>query len=75
MNSAGDLQLTLSPDNSQLAFMREHDDLSIEIMILNLISGELISVIKLPYLPFSLSWSKFDDYLYQKYINKCISSC
>ncbi|WDE13323.1 winged helix-turn-helix domain-containing protein [Thalassomonas haliotis] len=63
MNSAGEVELTLHPDNNQLAFMRQHDDFSLEIMILNLTSGELNSVIKRPYLPIALTWSKFSDYL------------
>jgi len=60
---AGELKLSLSPDNNKLAFMRERDDFSTEIMILNLKSGELESIHKSPYLPYSLTWSKSGEKL------------
>ncbi|WP_281556656.1 winged helix-turn-helix domain-containing protein [Thalassomonas sp. RHCl1] len=60
---AGDKFLSLSPDDSKLAVMRVHDDYSREIMVLNLLNGELSSIIKPSYSPYPLSWSKFGNHI------------
>ncbi|WP_269082401.1 winged helix-turn-helix domain-containing protein [Thalassomonas viridans] len=72
MKFLGETNLSLSPDNKKLAFMREQDDFSVEIMMLNLDSGELTSILKSSYLPYSLDWSKSGTHLL--YINENVDT-
>ena len=56
----GDFVFSLSFDHSMLAFIREYDDMSQEIMVLNLSSGELTSLAKFDYIVNSLAWTESD---------------
>ena len=55
---SGDHIFSLSFDNSMLAFIREYDDLSKEIMFLNLSNGEITSLAKYDYIVNTLAWTK-----------------
>ncbi len=56
----GDIRISLSSDDSKLAFIREYDDMSKEIMLLNLSSGEITSLAKFDFFVDSLAWTKSD---------------
>jgi len=56
----GDFRISLSSDDSKLAFIREYDDMSKEVMVLNLSSGEITSLAKFDFFVDSLAWTKSD---------------
>ena len=56
----GDRFFSLSFDNSKLAFIRDYDDISRVIMVLNLSSGELTLLAKFNFIQTSLAWTKSD---------------
>ena len=60
----GDGNISLSGDNTKLAFIRYYDDDSEELMLLNLHTGETKSLLKNQHLANSTSWTLSDSHVF-----------